>query len=581
MDARVGPQERGGRLVPRLYLLLVAIFLPTLAAYYFYNKRVMETLQEREVDDTIHKTAFRVEALLGEFDLAWLVTENIFVEPEEVARKKADRDRLERELTRVAAETMGVEGAAVFAAEGDRGLRRIARAGGAQDKPSFEDVEAVYVQGRTLRNDTMRGDDRILAVSIPVKRWNAAEKRDDPIGAIHLDVSPANIGLRFPDWQRGLLLGALGTMLLLGLGVAVFVHTAVRKPALELVEAMQRASEGNLSALVEPRTGEMGWLAGSYNQMMRRLKQSMDENGRLLTQIQGFNEELKRKVAAATQELEQRNTELGEANEKLFLVQRQMTTLEKLATLGQLATTIAHELGTPLNAISGHLQLLGEEEVGARARERLKVIDAQVDRLIGIVRDVLKSMRVPEPRLEPTDLNRVIEEVLALIAPMVEKRGIRVNLRLAADLPQIPGDSGQIEQVLMNLFTNSMDAMTSGQQAGSARGTLSVATAFVSPAEAARLSRESDSPLPEGSYLRVDVSDTGMGMDEETARNAFEPFFSTKAGEGRLGLGLAICRQIVKSHQGEVSIRSEAGKGTTFSLFLPVERDRVLLESRP
>ena len=275
-------------------------------------------------------------------------------------------------------------------------------------------------------------------------------------------------------------------------------------------------------------------------------------------------------MASATHELEQRNTELAEVNEKLFLVQRQMTTLEKLATLGQLATTIAHELGTPLNAISGHLQLLGEEEVGARARERLKVIDAQVDRLIGIVRDVLKSMRVPEPRLEPTDLNGVIEEVLALVAPVVEKRGIRVSLRLAADLPRIPGDSDQIEQVLMNLLTNSMDAMASG-------GTLSVATAFVPSAEAARLSRESDSPLPEGSYLRVDVSDTGIGMDEETARNAFEPFFSTKAGEGRLGLGLAICRQIVKGHHGEVSIRTEAGKGTTFSLFLPVERDRVMV----
>ncbi|MEK7865385.1 MAG: HAMP domain-containing protein, partial [Planctomycetota bacterium] len=310
MDARVGPQDRGGRLVPRLYLLLVAIFLPTLAAYYFYNKRVMETLQEREVDDTIHKAAFQVEGLLGGFDLAWLVKENIFVPPEEVARKKADRERLEGELKRVVTETMGLEGAAVFAAEGDRGLTGIARAGAGQERPSFEDVEAVYVQGRTLRNDTMRGGERILAVSIPVTRWNAAEKREDSIGAIHLDVSPANIGLRFPDWQRGLLLGALGTMLLLGLGVAVFVHTAVRRPALELVDAMQRASEGNLSALVEPRTGEMGWLAGAYNQMMRRLKHSMDENGRLLTQIQGFNEELKRKVASATHELEQRNTEL-------------------------------------------------------------------------------------------------------------------------------------------------------------------------------------------------------------------------------------------------------------------------------
>lgn len=564
METRVGPPGRGGGLVPKLYLLLVAIFLPTLAAYYFYNKRVMETLQEREVDDTIYKTSFRVEGLLGGIDLLWLAAEDFMLPPEEVERKKADKERLALELKRVVAETMGLEGASVFAATGGRELKGIARAGVAQDRASFEDVQAVYVQERTLRTHTMRGGTSILAVSIPVKRWNAAEKRDDAVGTIHLEISPDNIGLRFPDWQRGLLLGALAAMLLLGLGVAAFVYTAVRRPAVELVDAMTRAAEGNLSALVEPRTGEMGWLAGSYNQMMRRLKQSMDENVRLLAQIRGFNEELKRQVAAATQELEKRNTELAEANEKLFLVQREMTTLEKLATLGQLATTIAHELGTPLNAISGHLQLLGEEEIGPKARERLRVIDTQVDRLIGIVRDVLKSMRVPPPRLEPTDVNRVIEGVLALVAPVIEKRNIRVEQRLAPDLPQVPGDSDQIEQVLMNLLTNSMDAMTGG-------GTLTVATSFVTAAEAARLSAESDVPLPEGSYLRVDVSDTGVGMDEETARNAFEPFFSTKAGEGRLGLGLAICRQIVKSHQGEVSIRSEAGKGTTFSLFFPVE----------
>lgn len=570
METRVGSPGRSGSLVAKLYLLLVAIFLPTLAASFYYNHRVMQALHEREVDDTIHKTAFRVESLLGEFDLAWLAAENIFVQPEEVARKKSEQERLGRELRRMVAETMGVEGLAVFAAEGDRGLRWIAGAGVAPEKPSFEDVEAAYVKVGPIRKHTMRGTDPMLVVSIPLKRWNAQEKRDDLVGALHLEVSPKNIGLRFPDWQRGLLLGALGTMLLLGLGVAVFVQTAVRRPAIELVDAMTRASEGNLSALVEPRTGEMGWLASSYNQMMRRLKQSMDENARLLVQVQGFNEELKRQVAAATKELAERNAELAEANEKLFLVQRQMATLEKLATLGQLATTIAHELGTPLNAISGHLQLLEEEEVSPKVRERLSVIGAQVDRLIGIVRNVLKSMRVPPPRLGPTDMNRVIEGVLALVAPIVEKRNIRVDQRLAKGLPQVPGDSDQIEQVLMNLLTNSMDAMTNG-------GTLTVATSFVSAAEAARLSAQSDAPLHEGSYLRVDVSDTGVGMDEETARNAFEPFFSTKAGEGRLGLGLAICRQIVKSHHGEVAIRSEAGKGTTFSLFFPVAPDRVLV----
>lgn len=576
MEARLGPTGRGASLVPRLVLLLTAIFLPTLAVYFVYNKSVMEALHAREVDDTVHRASFRMEEILGGYDLAWMVTGVVMTDVAERERREAERLRLDRDLRRVLADFPGLKGISVFAvAEG--GLTFAAGCGGCSTNPSGEDIE-----GKTVRIEMQRGTEHVLAVSVPVRRWNAADHRDELAAAVHLEISPEKVGVRFPDWQRGLLLGAIGTMLVLGLSVAFFMRRAVRLPAIELMDAMRSAAEGNLAALVEPRTGEMGQLAGSYNQMMRRLKQSMDENHKLLAQIQGFNEELKRQVAAAIAELGSRNTELAEANEKLFLIQRQMTTLEKLATLGQLATTIAHELGTPLNAISGHLQLLAEEEVGARARERLRVIDQQVDRLIGIVRDVLKSMRVPPPRLEPTDVNRVIEGVLALVEPVTAKRGIKVELKLSRDVPQVPGDADQIEQVLMNLFTNAMDAMDRG-------GTLSVATAFVSAEDAARLSADwqsqptgSYATLPDGSYLRLDVSDTGAGMDEETARNAFEPFYSTKEGQsGRVGLGLAICRQIVKSHHGEVAVRSEVGKGTTFSLFLPVERDRVLVESRP
>jgi len=163
-----------------------------------------------------------------------------------------------------------------------------------------------------------------------------------------------------------------------------------------------------------------------------------------------------------------KNGQLQAANERLILLQRQLTTLEKLATLGQISTLIAHELGTPLNAISGHLQLLLQDPVSdSRVHERLKVIDGQVDRLTGIVRDVLKVMRVPPPRYERIDVRRVIQDVAELFGPLAEKRKIFLNLKLEDDVPEIGADPGQLQQVFLNLITNAVDAMKGGARSRS------------------------------------------------------------------------------------------------------------------
>src|SRR6185295_18197 len=131
--------------------------------------------------------------------------------------------------------------------------------------------------------------------------------------------------------KANLVLGATGLVLAVGFGVAVFFHYSVRRPIRQLSDTMEDAAEGNLSALVDIRAGEFGWLAATYNRMMRRLKQSVDENRTLLEQIKGFNEELRAKIDAATAELAAKNTQLEGANERLLGLQRRLTTLEKLA----------------------------------------------------------------------------------------------------------------------------------------------------------------------------------------------------------------------------------------------------------
>jgi signal transduction histidine kinase len=570
----------GWNLGLRLYLLLVAIFLPTFLSYYVYTIRTIEALHENEVDTVIRMTSLRIEhlaATFGALDAPGMrELEALTEELKRIAGDAEQQEALARELRRIAAERqrealsrelagivdehIGIEGLSVFIVSADGLLSPVSSAGpAATGKPVLSDSDAMGGGGRQQKSDVLRGDRQFQSVSVPLRI------KGEVRGVLHLEVVPKDIGLgrRIREVKANLLLGATGLVLAVGFGVAIFFHYSVRGPIRQLSDTMEDAAEGNLSALVDIRTGEFGWLAATYNRMMRRLKQSVDENQDLLEQIKTFNLELRAKVEAATAELAAKNTQLEGANERLLTQQKRLTSLEKLATLGEIATIIAHELGTPLNAISGHLQLLLADNVSdPNVLSRLRVIDGQVDRLTGIVRGVLKAMRVPPPRYSPIDVRRVIRDVVDLFSPTAEKRKISVHLRLEESLPLLQADPDQLQQVFMNLFSNAIDAMKAG-------GVLSVSARFVPASEAGDLGEG-------GGCVRVAVSDTGGGMDEETARHAFEPFYTTRNVETDvgasigMGLGLSICRQIIKNHYGEISVHSEQGKGTEFTLLIPV-----------
>jgi two-component system, NtrC family, sensor kinase len=586
----------GWNLGLRLYLLLVAIFLPTFLSYYVYTIRTIETLHETEVEDVIRMTSSRVEdwtSTFGSLDNAAerepeaqaqmllrmsqeqeakakeiqgtavepdpeavdlrKIAKDLEARAQDFLRTAREREAVTRELKRIAVEMSGIEGLWLFGVNPEGLLSPVAGGG----KPVTEDSDAV-TQGRQQKM-VLKGDRQVQSISIPLR------VKGEVRGVLHLEVVPAKIGvgLRIREVKANLLLGATGLVVAVGLGVALFFHYSVRSPIRQLSETMEDAAQGNLSALVDIRTGEFGWLAATYNRMMRRLKQSVDENRSLLEQIKTLNLELRGKVEAATADVAAKNTQLEGANERLLNLQRRLTSLEKLATLGEIATIIAHELGTPLNAISGHLQLLLADNVSdPNVLSRLRVIDGQVDRLTGIVRGVLKAMRVPPPRYNPIDVRRVIRDVIDLFAPTAEKRKISVHLRLEESLPSLQADSDQLQQVFMNLFSNAIEAMKEG-------GVFTIRARFVPPAEAGDLGEG-------GGCVRIDVSDTGDGMDAETAKHAFEPFYTTRNVESDvgasigMGLGLSICRQIIKNHFGEITVRTEQGKGTEFTLLIPV-----------
>lgn len=251
---------------------------------------------------------------------------------------------------------------------------------------------------------------------------------------------------------------------------------------------------------------------------------------------------------------------------------------ERIQALTLLAASVAHEIGNPLNALHIHLQLMERElrkarrEPGAANRARdnrdsgslpapdvrrleqyLSVAKGEIARLDYIVTQFLQALRPSPPQLNPASLNAVVEKTLELLRPELENRGLDVHVKLAPQLPLAPIDATQIQQTLVNLLKNAMQATTKG-------GALTLQTG-------------------EGADgVWVSVADTGGGIPEEQIARIFEPFYTTKKKGS--GLGLMIVQRIVRAHGGKIDLESHVGRGTTFRIWLPLrERKPRLLEA--
>jgi len=306
-------------------------------------------------------------------------------------------------------------------------------------------------------------------------------------------------------------------------------------------------------------TAFLSWFAASrLNRALQAVRSYATELAKANEQLQVSEEELRvanEELQAGEEELRATNEELQAANEELKEAQEQLIRSEKLAVIGQLAGAVGHELRNPLGAIKNATYYikgkLDRSELGQReprVTEFLDIINDEITASNKIINDLLGFSRTRKPTVVPTRIEKVIDDTLSLI-PLPEN--IELDRKPGTGLPEVKIDPDQIQQVLANVITNAVEAMPEG-------GRLTITASEVEK------------------FLEMKITDTGSGIAPEIAGKIFDPLFTTKA-KG-IGLGLAVCKSIIERHEGNIEVNSEVGKGTTFTIRIPLAVEPALIK---
>ena len=322
--------------------------------------------------------------------------------------------------------------------------------------------------------------------------------------------------------------------------LAIFLSRRVGRPISDLVHGLRALAAGNLGARLTAHTNdEFQFLTEQFNAMAARL--------------QALTDNLGAQVRRATADLAERNVELQTANDRLWEAQIELGRSDRMAALGQMAGTLAHGLGTPLNSVLGYVQLLRREPLAAGQGEKLAIIESQLQRMIEDMRGVLDRTRDVPLRRTPLAVESVVADAVALVSSRAAGRRIELRTRVAEGLPEVPAEAVGLRQVLLNLLANAIDATPDG-------GTITVSAGLAPATDGSRAQR-----------LELAVADSGHGMSEVERRQAFEPFYTTKAPGRGTGLGLVIVDHIVHAHGGSIAVESVPERGTTVRIQLPLE----------
>jgi two-component system NtrC family sensor kinase len=281
-------------------------------------------------------------------------------------------------------------------------------------------------------------------------------------------------------------------------------------------------------------------------------------------------EERKAREETARAALARETENLLKANTQLVQAKDQLNRSERLAAVGQLVASVAHEVGTPLHSIAWHVQALAEEPGATpEMRKRVAIIDDQLTRVVRIIQDLLSSTRPRQPEPQWLPVEEVVSPSATLMEPAFHEKGIALTVDIPKDLPMVWADREKIHQVLVNVLANALAATPAQGKVTVMAGSREASSAEL---DRGRLVADGMSPL----MITIVVQDTGCGMPEEDVQKAFEPFFTTKAVGKGTGLGLFLSRESVVAHGGSLAMTSEIGRGTTLTMTLPAMRSESI-----
>jgi two-component system, NtrC family, sensor kinase len=393
---------------------------------------------------------------------------------------------------------------------------------------SAERAEAIAVARRAMsRNDTEFADGTGLLrmMAVPVRH------DDRVIGGVVATYSMVSVEELRRRGRKIVLWFVPAAALLLTVLVDLATRRLIHRPLAGIRKTMQRIRGGELGARAPVlRNDEIGEMATGLNEM--------------LAELENFNVALQDRVREGTAELREKNVQLRESYERVITLREALARADQMAAVGNMAATVAHQIGTPLNLISGYVQVIREEEGPAsRVTRRLEIVQEQIAKVTAIVRTMLDHARRPTPK-EATDIGLLVQRVCDVARPKLETASVRLELSMA-EVPAVMADPVQLELALLNLVTNGLDAMPRG-------GVMAITV----------------SKTEEGG-VRIQVGDTGIGIAADLLPRVFEPWVTTKEAGRGTGLGLSITRDVVAGHGGTIAARSEVGVGSVFTLQLP------------
>jgi len=389
---------------------------------------------------------------------------------------------------------------------------------------------------------------RVLGIVTPIENQPACSNAachahpevQQVLGVLDTNLSLAGADAQLAEDSGRMVVYTVAAILIVAVLTWLFILRMVAEPIKTLARGTERLSQGDLGYQIATQSqDEVGDLARSFNSMSLQLRAANQE-------IVSWAETLEDRVAEKT-------SQLKNAHDHVLHI-------EKMASIGKMAAVVAHEINNPLSGILTYAKLLrkwvdrGEmnDEKRKEAAQCLDLIAGESHRCGDIVKNLLTFSRTAPMNVESTGLNAIVDRSLRLVQHQLEMGGIGLQLDLAGDLPAVQCDAAQVEQVLLALVMNAIDAMPHG-------GNLWLRTRM--------------SPARDG--VQIEVRDDGTGISPEILPRLFEPFLTTKESGHGVGLGLAISRGIMESHGGNIEVQSELGKGTTFVVTLPLEARTV------